>query len=269
MFKLVAIDMDGTLLKGDHTISDKTKKKIIQAKNEGVKIVITSGRPIEGLRPYLEELDFIGDNEYLIAYNGGAIYNTKDFSIINEIGLNGREFKEVNRLAKTLGVNLHGYSDRGLLIEERTELSKEEIKIVKIKENVINFDKDVADDETVIKGILVGMPEVLDRVTNDIPNKYFEKYNIVRSVPTMLEVLNKKCHKAAALKVLCEHLDIDPRSIIAIGDAANDVEMIKFAGLGVAMGNASDDIKKIADFITNTNEEDGVAKVIDKFILNK
>lgn len=268
MYKLVAIDMDGTLLRGDHTISPKTKEKLIEAKNSGVKIVITSGRPIEGLKNYLEELNFVGEEEYLIAYNGGMVYNTKDFSVISEIGLKGKDIKDINKLAKKLGVNLHGYSDRGLLIEERTELSEEEINIVNIKENIINFDTEIDDNETVVKGILVASPEKIDEITNKIPNEYFEKYNIVRSVPFMLEVLNKECHKANGIQKLCEYLNLSRDEVIAIGDAANDQEMIKFAGLGVAMGNASDEIKGIADYVTDTNENDGICKVIDKFIFN-
>jgi len=167
MYKLIAIDMDGTLLKEDKTITTKTKEVLKVASNLGVKIVLTSGRTIK-------------------------------------------------------------------------------------------------DDDEILKIVLEEEKDVLDKITSQIPKELFEEYNVIRSV----EFMKKGCNKATGIEKLAQHLGISNEEIIAIGDASNDKEMIEYAGLGVAMGNAEDEIKMLANFITKSNEEDGVAYVINKFIIN-
>jgi Cof subfamily protein (haloacid dehalogenase superfamily) len=111
--------------------------------------------------------------------------------------------------------------------------------------------------------------KTLDRVIKALPKDIYEKYTIMRSMPYFLEFLNKNANKGTGVKLLSEKLGIKQNEIICAGDADNDRHMLKYAGLGVAMGNASDNIKEIANFTTKTNEEDGIAYVIDKFIFNK
>ena len=101
-----------------------------------------------------------------------------------------------------------------------------------------------------------------------LPEEIKEKYALVKSLPMTLEIMNKECNKGFGLERLIKELGVNREEVISIGDEQNDFEMIKFAGLGVAMGNASEKIKEIADYITKTNEEDGVAHVIEKFVLN-
>ena len=117
--------------------------------------------------------------------------------------------------------------------------------------------------------MIVDEPERLEEIIQQLPKNLFNKYTIVRSAPFYLEFLGKTTNKGTALKTLCMNLNIPIENAIAVGDEENDQHMIKYAGLGVAMGNARNSIKEIADYVTDTNNENGVAKVINKYILNK
>lgn len=119
------------------------------------------------------------------------------------------------------------------------------------------------------KFMMIDHPEILDECIKKIPKEYYEKYTIVRSTPSFLEFLNPDANKGSGISLLAGKLGIHKDDIICVGDAENDKHMIEYAGLGVAMGNANEEIKYLADYITLSNNEDGVAHVINKFILNE
>ena len=132
---------------------------------------------------------------------------------------------------------------------------------------MIDFDE-LADDELILKVMLVDKPEKLSAAIKQLPASLHEEFTIMQSAPYFLEFLNLNSNKGIGVKALAEHLSIPMEQVICMGDAGNDYHMIKYAGLGVAMGNATDDIKAIADHITASNDEHGVAKAIQKFVLN-
>jgi len=132
----------------------------------------------------------------------------------------------------------------------------------------VDFLDEVQDEDEILKLVLEEEKEILDKITPQIPKELFEKYTVIRSLDFMIEFMNKNCNKATGLEKLAQRLGISREEIMAIGDADNDKEMLEYAGLGVAMGNAKDEIKQLADYVTKSNEDDGVAYVIDKFILN-
>lgn len=142
------------------------------------------------------------------------------------------------------------------------------MKRINLKVREVDFLTETKDDDEIFKIVLEEEKDVLDKITSQIPKELFEEYNIIRSVDFMLEFMKKGCNKAIGIEKLADHLGISREEIVAIGDAINDKEMIEYAGLGVAMGNAEDEIKMLANFITKSNEEDGVAYVIDKFIVS-
>lgn len=266
MYKLLALDMDGTLLKDDGTVSEITKKSISCAKENGTKIVIATGRPLEGIIRYVEELDLIGDEEYVLAYNGSVVYNTKTLKPLIRKGITGKDAKELYKLSQKLGVEFHGFTEEGCIAPKRNKYTEGEEVHNKAKIIITDFENDLEDDTFVVKVMMMDEPSKLDSVIKDIPKEFYEKYNIVKSIPFMLEFMNKDCNKTAGLKALADYLDIKQEEVIACGDAPNDIDMIEYAGLGVAMANASDLVKSKADFITCSNEEDGIKKVIDTFL---
>lgn len=268
MYKLIALDMDGTLLREDKTISETTREAIKQAKAKGVKVVLASGRPVEGIQSYLEQLELVSGEDFVVSYNGAVVQNTKTKEVISRTVLKGKDLKELYVISKELGINIHAFSGEGCITPEITKYSVLEGEINGIP--VITKDYEgVADSEDIIKIMMVDEPEVLQEAIDKLPKEVYEKYTVVRSAPFFLEFLNKEVNKGIGVEALAKSLGIKREEVICMGDAGNDEHMIRYAGLGVAMGNAFEEIKEIADFVTKSNDEDGVAHVIEKFILNK
>lgn len=269
MYKLVALDMDGTLLREDKTISDRTKKAISDARAMGTTVVLATGRPIEGVRKFLKELDMLTDKDYVLSYNGALVQKTSDKKVISKVALTGKDALELYELSKELGVNIHAFSETlGLITPNMSKYTEVEANINDIEVKVIDMST-IKEDDVIIKIMMIDEPEILGAAFDKLPKEIFEKYTVVRSTPYFLEFLNKKANKGVGVELLAKHLGIKQDEIITMGDAGNDSHMIEYAGLGVAMGNAFDEIKEIANYITDTNENDGVAKTIEKFILEK
>lgn len=267
MYKLVAMDMDGTLLREDKSISDRTKKAIQEARDKGVTVVLATGRPIEGVSRYLEELDMLTEKDYVLSYNGALVQKTKNKEAINKVALNGADLHYLKNLSDELGVNIHAFWEKkGLITPKSSKYTEVEAQINNIEIHEMNIDS-IVDDEVMIKIMMIDEPEILGPAIEKLPKEVYEKYTVVRSTPYFLEFLNKDANKGLGVELLAKHLGIKREEIITLGDAGNDVHMIEYAGLGVAMGNSFDELKKIAEYITDTNENDGVAKVIEKFIL--
>lgn len=269
MYKLIALDMDGTLLNKEKKITKRTKEALAMAREKGVKVVIATGRPIAGLSKYINELDLMHDDEYVLSYNGCLVQEIKGEKIIHEVGLTGRDLHYIYDLSINLGVNIHAFSaEKGLITPKLSKYTSLEGELNNIEVNIVDFSK-ISENENIVKIMLIDEEKVLDEAIKNIPKEIYEKYNIVKSAPFFLEIMNKEGNKGVGLKALAEHLNISKEEIIAVGDAGNDKEMIEFAGLGVAMENAIEEIKNIANFITENNNNDGIAKIVDDFIINK
>ncbi len=265
MYKLIAVDMDGTLLREDRSISKETVKAIKYAREKGVRVILASGRPIDGIRPYLEKLDLIESGEYVLSYNGAIVQNIVTGEIVAGYTMKGKDYKRIYEESKRLSVNIHAFTKEGCITPKLTRYTELEGEINKIPVKVVPM-KDIGDEDTVIKVMMVDDEKELDRAIKVLPKELYDKYTIVRSAPFFLEFLHKRSNKGEGIKVLTELLGIKPEEVICIGDAGNDFHMIEYAGLGVAMGNGSEEIKAVADYITKSNEENGVAHVINKFI---
>jgi len=267
MYKLLAVDMDGTLLNSNRMISKVNKKAIKDAVEKGVKVVITSGRGLTGLKNFLSEVQLTGKNQYLIANNGGTIYRTNDFECITYKGLRGSDFKKAYSLSKKLDLYMIAYTHEGPIAAEENEFTRFETEYVGIPVKIIDINSDIDDEDEITKILFSQAEEVLDNKMLQIPKEFYNEYNLVKTMPFVLEVMDKDCNKGYGVKILSEKLGIKKEEIICIGDQANDMEMISYAGLGIAMGNAIDEVKNIAQYITSDNDNDGVAKAIEKFIL--
>lgn len=269
MYKLIALDMDGTLLREDKTISERTEKAIQDAREMGVTVVLATGRPIDGVMRYLEELNMFGEDDYVLSYNGGLVLKTKTREPICKIGLKGEDLHYLYKLSKEFGVNIHGFSEeRGLITPKISKYTEVEAEINNIKINIDDFST-IEDDHSLIKIMMIDEPEVLQKAVDRLPQEVYDKYTVVRSAPFFLEFLNKAVNKGTGVQLLAEHLGITKDEVITMGDAGNDAHMIEYAGMGIAMGNAFEEIKAMANYITDTNENDGVAKAIEKFVLAK
>lgn len=267
MYKLVAMDMDGTLLRNDKSISERTKKAIQEARDKGVSVVLATGRPIEGVYRFLEELDMFTDKDYVLSYNGALVQKTKTKEAICKVTLTGADFHYLKNISDELGVNIHAFWEKkGLVTPKNSKYTEVEAEINNIEVHEINMES-IGDDEVIVKIMMIDEPEILGAAIERLPKEVYEKYTVVKSMPYFLEFLNKDANKGVGVDLLAKHLGVKQEEIITLGDAENDKHMIEYAGLGVAMGNATDEMKAISNYITDTNENDGVAKVIEKFIL--
>jgi Cof subfamily protein (haloacid dehalogenase superfamily) len=266
MYKLLALDMDGTLLNGEKKISPANYEAILRARENGVKVVLASGRPLVGFRKYLEELDLISDDDYAVAFNGALVQNSKGGEILSKATLNVDDYKCLYELSKELNVNIHALTETTVISPKDSKYTRYEAEMNDI-DCEISAVSDVPCDTTIVKVMFVDEPALIEEILEKIPESVRDNYSIVRSAPFYLEFLHKSVNKGAGVAVLAEKLNIKQEEVICIGDAGNDIHMIKYAGLGVAMGNAFSEVKKVANFITKTNDEDGVAHVINKFII--
>lgn len=267
MYKLIGLDMDGTLLSNDKTICEENLKAIKEAKEKGIKVILSTGRPKKGIEDYLKELDLLSDGDYCVTYNGSLVVNAGTDEVIYSKLLTHDDVHYLYDLSKTLDTNIHALTYDSCISPKLTKYTQVEVDINKINFEEVDFNN-LEESTPIVKVMLVDEPEKLSEVIDNLPDEVYEKYTVLRSAPFFLEFLDKEVNKGAGVKTIAEKLGIKREEVICVGDAGNDIHMIQYAGLGVAMGNAFSQTKKVADYITTTNEEAGVAHVINKFMLN-
>ncbi len=264
--KLIAIDIDGTLLDDQGKISQANIAAINAATQAGIKVVLASGRPLSGLRKALTQLGLWDTQQYSIASNGAIIQENKTAQILSEKTLPLSALKELSQYAQRYDVNLvaqdhqftYNFSDQPIP-ETKSESQKVHLPIKQVQ--LADFQADAQ----FIKIMFLDQVPKITALIPKMPAPLFEKYTLVHSIPEVFEAMNKTAGKGAGLKALSQTLALDPANLMAIGDQANDISMLDFAGTGIAMGNAINDVKVHAQYITTTNNENGVAHAINRF----
>lgn len=264
-YKIMVLDLDGTLTNSQKKISSKTKKSLINLQKKGVKLVLASGRPTQGITPLAQELSLEKYNGYILSYNGAKIINYQTGEVIYNATLPKELVPQVYNEAVKNDVGILTYDGDKIVLGNGVDRYVElESKINGIPmEEVDDFVEYV--DFDVNKCLLTGDGDRMALLEKDMKGKFGDKLNIYRSEPFFLEVMPQNIDKAYSLSKLLEPLGIDREEMVCCGDGFNDLSMIKYAGLGVAMENAQPKVKEAADFVTLSNDEDGVAYVVDKF----
>lgn len=265
-YKMIVLDLDDTLLRDDHTISDRTIEALMKAQESGVKVVLASGRPTFGMLPIADELSLAKYGSFILSFNGGKIinYETKEELFSSTLPLTA--VKKLYDISQREGIHIHTYVGHEIITESDNPYTKIESQLTNLPINLVTSFVEAVQEE-VVKSLMVGEPDKIKLVTEKLQAELAEEFSVMRSKPFFLEFTEKGVTKGTSLNQLIKHLGIKREEVIAIGDSYNDQEMIEFAGLGVAMGNAPDDIKKIADHVTATNMNDGVAIVVEEFVL--
>lgn len=267
--KLVTIDMDGTLLNTSHKIAPEVKKTIQKAVAKGVHIVLCTGRPIKGVTEQLAELELYNETDYVITYNGSLIQKTKSGEVISRHGLSYEDFLEIEVMARRVGSHLHSIDEHNIYTPNRdiSPYSVHESFLVKMPLKY-RTPEEITPDISMIKMMMIDEPAILDEVIKKIPDSFKEKYSTVKSSPFYYEIMNKEVSKGFAVEKLAQHLGYTKEEVMAIGDNENDLTMIEYAGIGVAMGNAIPVVKAAADVEVADNDHHGVAEAIKKYILD-
>ncbi|MCR8996198.1 Cof-type HAD-IIB family hydrolase [Brevibacillus laterosporus] len=267
-YRMIVLDLDDTLLQDDHTISTRTKIALMKAQEAGVKVVLASGRPTYAMTHIAEELELAKYGSFILSFNGAKIINWKTKEELFSSTLPVQTVHELYDISKKEQVGILSYDGDDIVAETVTAYTQKESEItgMNIKE-VESFKQAIT--RPVVKVLMVDDPTKLAIVEKKLQKQLEGQLSVMRSKPFFLEFTEAGVDKGTSLHQLIHRLGIEQAEVIAIGDSYNDLAMINFAGLGVAMGNAPDDIKEIADYVTDTNMNHGVAKVVETFILNK
>lgn len=240
--KLIALDMDGTLLNRRQEISEENRKAITEAIEKGVQIVLSTGRHLHSTKPYADSMNL---NSYLVVINGSQIWDPKG-NLLESHPLQEDVIHSMWELCDKHGCRFWAMTGD-------SEFRKDFPKEISGRE-WLKFGFDL-DDHEIRKAILEELQQ------ND-------QLEISNSSPLNIEVNALGINKANALKKICSELNITMDEVMAVGDSLNDLAMIQAAGCGVAMGNAQEAVKEAADWVTDTNDEHGVAKAIRHWVLN-
>jgi len=264
MIKLIALDMDGTLLNNDKKISERNQHAIQCARDAGIKVVLASGRPPQGLQQFLTQLQLTSNDDFCVSYNGSLVQRVGSGEILHQTSLKGTDIKMVFALSQQLGVSIHAFSvKQGLITHQHNQWTDVEAAINGISATEVDFTT-LADDDDFIKVMLVADKARLTEAIAQLPAPLKANYTVVRSADIFLEVLHPASNKGIAIEKLCQVLGLSAQQVMCVGDAENDHAMLTFAGLAVAMENADDNTKAIADHITASNHQDGVALAIEE-----
>ena len=250
-YEIIVLDLDGTLTNRDKVITPRTKAALMKAQERGKKVVLASGRPTQGVIPLAKELRLEEYSGYILSFNGGRIINCKTGETVFARSLPVSANKKIVGLAEENQVDIVTY--------EGSRINGMEIWKPENMAEYVNFE--------VPKFLMMEDGDYLAMVEPKVKAAMGKNFSVYRSDPFFLEILPKGIDKAQSLERLLEVLGLTREQMIACGDGYNDLTMIKYAGLGVAMENAVLPVRNAADYITASNNDDGVGLVVEKFML--
>ena len=267
-YDMLVMDVDGTLLTSQRTIGEATRNEIVKAQERGKTIAIASGRSIAGMRSIAANISLEKFGGYVIAYNGAVVLNCKTGEYVCNQIIDREWIAEIRQIAREAQVGILAFEDtKKELIAEgvQTAYVENEAKVfgVSIRE-VTDFVKEITFPVNKIQ--LVGEAEQMKQVEELMQEKFGDRLNVLRSDPHYVELLPKFVDKGAAVAKLIRHVDCKRDRVICVGDSPIDIPMLRQAGMGVAMENAQSPVKEAADYITGSNDADGIVTVIQKYM---
>lgn len=286
MYKLVAIDLDGTMLNSYGIVTENTKKAIFKTQQKGIEVIIASGRPTDSIKTIAKE---INSNNYFISGNGAILYDIKNKQILYENTLKKNKTLEIIKICEENSIYYNIYTEKEVIAKNlnynvlyyhkenlnKDEQNKTHINIVQnMYDYILNHEEKIVkiticdNNKSIFNSIMKKLKEIAEievlevshmsrkiirQGTEEVPIEYY-----------YTEISAKNVDKWNAIEVLAEKMQIRGEEIIAIGDNINDKKMIENAGLGIVMQGSSPDVIKVADDIAESNDNDGVAKILQK-----
>ena len=264
MIKMLVLDIDGTIIKKDFTYSKELKDTLLRLQDNGVKVVIATGRMHHGAVPLIKEL---GLNTPAVSYQGGMVRNWQENDdILYSKRMTAEQAKRVIEYFRSQNVHINAYSCDKLFVEQDDDLIKEYVTNRYVQYNVLD-NLETLDLSKLDKLLCIeNNPQKMQKVVDDLTAMFKGELFIVKSMHHYCEVTHPEATKGKAIEFLCKYWNIDISETMAIGDNDNDIDMIKTAHIGVAMGNGTPNLKAAADFVTKSVEDDGVVFAVEKFI---
>lgn len=268
-YSIIALDLDGTLTNSEKNITPRTFDALMKAQREGVRLVLASGRPTFGIAALANQLQLADYGGYVLSYNGGRIINWCEKTVIFSQVVDQKLVPILYDFAEKAQLPIVTYLPEAILASKNEgEYLAEEARIngmpVVVAQNFVEEAMQIEGGST--KFLIPGEPELLIQLESEMKAALSEQMEVFRSAPFFLELPPKGIDKAQSLQRLLTHLGLERESLMAFGDGFNDLSMIQFAGQGVAMANAVEEVKSIADFVTTSNEEDGIAQALEQLL---
>ncbi len=264
--RLIAIDLDGTLIDERLTIAPRVKRAIAAAQAQGVTVTLASGRMFAAMVPFAQELNITAP---LICYQGGLVRHPVSGETTFHLAVPTALAREVVELARARRIQVNAFVDDRLHVESLTPEAEVYMRIANVEATVVPDLADFLADNPSSKLVLVNLDEdKTDRLVEELSAHFGGRLGITKSHPYYTEAIHPDVNKGRALTQLAEALDVPLAQVMGIGDNLNDLSLVRTAGFGVAMGNGAPRVKAAADFVTAAFEEDGVAVAIEKHVLN-
>lgn len=268
-YSIIALDLDGTLTNSEKIITPRTFDTLMKAQREGVRLVLASGRPTFGIAALANQLQLADYGGYVLSYNGGRIIDWCEKTVIFSQVVDQKLVPILYDFAEKAQLPIVTYLPDAILASKNEgEYLAEEARIngmpIVVAQDFVEEAMLIAGGST--KFLIPGEPELLIQLESEMKAALSEQMEVFRSAPFFLELPPKGIDKAQSLQRLLTHLGLERESLMAFGDGFNDLSMIQFAGQGVAMANAVEEVKSIADFVTTSNEEDGIAHALEQLL---
>ncbi len=262
-FRLIAVDLDDTLLDDDLHVSPRTRQALAKAVELGSLVTIATGRMYRSALPLALDL---GIEVPIITYQGALVKSARSGEVLMDrpvpLDLAGKVLTEGYRA----GVHMNLYLNDTLYVDDITPEGTGYAELAGVKMhpvgNLVEFMKNDPN-----KILYIAAPDLLDRLKDELQKKFGKSMFITKSKQNYLEFMHPHATKGQALQALAGRFGIRQQEVMAFGDSYNDLDMLEFAGMGIAMGNAPEDVKRKADLVTGTNNGEGVAEVIERFVL--
>lgn len=267
MKKILAVDLDGTLTNSRKEITPRTREALRKMQEAGHILALATGRPLPGVMPVVRTLDMEKSGGYAIACNGGVLIDCKTGEHIYEKTLPRELVAEIFAFAEELGIGIYTYAEQGIVAGSRHDDHMEYAAAI----NHLKIFHPEHPMELVTGPVTKCMATVPEHRGLEIAEKLLERFGdrvtVLRSELFFVEMVPADTDKAKGIASLLERLGVAREDVIACGDGLNDIAMLKYAGLGVAMANAQESVKAVADVVALSNDEDGVARVIEEYML--
>lgn len=266
-YKLIAVDLDGTLTNSKKEISPRNRYAMLEAQAKGKRVIITSGRHPIGVQPIADDLMLDRYGGYIMSFNGGKIIDCATGRTLVSRNFPREYLGDIVSVLADFNVTIITWDDKKIYANNKVN------DYTYVEKDVLKTDMVVVDDFVssikfdINKILLAGEPDELDACQTVLRKRYDGLLDIYKSAPYFLELMPFGVSKGSMLAMLLPQLGIDREEVIAFGDHYNDMTMIGYAGMGVVMDNGEEEVKKIANYICESNDDDGVAKTIEKFIL--
>lgn len=258
--QLVAIDVDGTLINDHYEIPERNKVAIQKLQEKGTRIVLATGRGPRSCYPLIEELQL---EDPIITHNGAVVLDPKSKEISLEIGFQAKELLPVLHFCREEGIHYDLNTAFDMYIENMPEGAAEMYKKFFVEPQLIS-DMSLL-QEQVVKFTLFSEQERLDYAMDKV-EALFPDWSVIRSGEKFIDIIHPQATKGYALSHLLKIYDIQPENVMAFGNYFNDLEMLQLAGTGIAMENSPDQVKELADRVTSSNNESGVALILEEIL---